>query len=75
MFFFYLGFLSRTFPIHRTAGGGGRGGTFSVTPFYYFHRLHRCLDISWAITAESSPLHTASNRTETGNHYLTSANH
>ena len=28
----------------------------SLTPLYQFHPLHRHLDISWAITAESSPL-------------------
>ena len=37
------------------------------TPLYHFHPLHRHLDISWAITAESSPLHIASSRTQTGN--------
>ena len=40
-FFFYLGFLLRRFANHH----------------YHFHLLHRHLDISRAITAESSPLH------------------
>ena len=62
-FFVYLGFLSRTFTNHRTAGEGG----ISLTPPYHFHPLHRHLDISRAITAESSPLHIASSRTQTGN--------
>ena len=55
-FFFYLGFLSRTFTIHRTAG---EGEAISLSPLYHFHLLHRHLDISRAITAESSPLHIA----------------
>ena len=37
--------------------------TPSLTPHYHFHPLHRHLDISWVITAESSPLHIASSRT------------
>ena len=41
-FFFYQGFLSRTFTIHRTAGE--RGG-YSFTPLYRFYPLHRHLDI------------------------------
>ena len=59
-FFFYLSLLSRTFTIHRTAGNGEG---ISLTPLYHFHPLHRHLDISWATTAESSPLHIASSRT------------
>ena len=60
----YLGLLSRTFINNRTAEkGGGR----SVVPHYHFHPLHRHLDISRAITAESSPPHIASRRTRTGN--------
>ena len=52
--FFYLGFLSQiTFMNHRTAG---EGGGHTLTPHYHFHPLHRHLDISWVITAESSPL-------------------
>ena len=39
----------------------------SLTPHYHFHPLHRHLDTSRAITAESSPLHIASSRTQTGN--------
>ena len=58
LFFFYLGFLSRPFTNHRTAGEGGGG--ISLTPHYHFHPLHRHLDIRRAITAESSPLHIAS---------------
>ena len=54
IFFFYLGFLSRTFTNHRTAG---KGEGISLTPHYHFHPLHRRLDISRAITAGSSPAH------------------
>ena len=57
VFFFNVGFLSQTFTNHRTAG---KGEGISLTPHYYFHPLHRHLDISRAITAESSPLHIAS---------------
>ena len=45
----------------------------SLTPHYYFHPLHRHLDISWVITAESSPLHIASSRTRTENLWFPSA--
>ena len=52
--FFYLGFLSWTLTNHRTAGEGG--GHF-FNSHYHFHPLHRHLDISRVITAESSTLH------------------
>ena len=52
----------------RTTGLQGKGGGgISWTPHYHFHPLHNHLDISRAITADSSPLHIASNRTRTGN--------
>ena len=35
-FFFYLGFLSITFTIHRTAG---EGEGISLTPLYHFTRF------------------------------------
>ena len=35
IFFFYLGFLSRTLTNHRTAGEG-----ISLTPHYHFHQSH-----------------------------------
>ena len=62
--FFYLGFLSRTFTIHRTAGE--RGGYF----FNYTLPLlltFRHLGISRAIIAERSPLRKASSQTWTWN--------
>ena len=50
----------------------------SLTLHYHFHQLHRHLDISRTITAERSPLHIASSRTQTGslcalNKYQTTA--
>ena len=59
--YIYLGFLSRIFTSHRTAGE--EGGYLVSTTFHF----HRQLYISRAITAESSPLHIASSRTRTGN--------
>ena len=52
-FFFYLGFLLRTFTIQRTER---EGEAISLIPFHLFHPLHEHLDISRAITAERSPL-------------------
>ena len=72
VFFFYLGFLSRTFAIHGTAGEGEGDGIY-LTPLYHFHPLHRHLGISRAITAGSSPLHIAGSRTRTGNLWFPSA--
>ena len=51
----------------RITGLQGKGEGISLTPHYHFHPLHRHLDISRAITAESSPLHIASSRTRAGN--------
>ena len=70
-FFFRLCFLSPTFAFHGTTEGGGGGGAF-LTPIYHFHPLHRHLDISRAITAESSSLHIASDRTRTRKETLVS---
>ena len=58
-FFFYLGFLSRTFTNHRTAGEVGGHFFNSSLPLPPASQL----DISQAITAESSPLHIAGSRT------------
>ena len=70
--FFYLGFLSQTFTIHRTAG---KGEAFSLSSLHPIHPLQRHLDISEAIAAESSPLHIASSRTRIGNFCFKSLNH
>ena len=68
-FFFFLSGFSFT-NIHESQDCRGRGrGIF----YYHFHPLHRHLDISRAITAESSPLHIASSRTRTGNFWFPSA--
>ena len=40
----------------RLTGLQGKGENISLTPRYHFHPLRRHLDISRAITAESSPL-------------------
>ena len=55
----------------------GKGEGIYLTPLYHFHPLHRHLDISRAITAESSPVHIAGSRTRTGNLWFPSevANH
>ena len=67
MFFFCLGFLSRRFTNHRGRGRAGEGEGHFLTPHYHFRPLHGHLDISRAITAESSPVHIASSRALTGN--------
>ena len=53
LLFFYLAFLSRIFMVHRTAS---KGGCYHLISFLHLHLLHRHLDISWVIAAESSPL-------------------
>ena len=66
--FFYLG----SFYEHsRITGLQGKG--ISLTPHYRFHPLHRHVDISQAIAAESLPLLIASSRTRTGNLWFPSA--
>ena len=57
----------------RFTGQQGMGEGVYLTPLYHFHPLHRHLDISWAITTESSPLHIASSQTRTGNLWFPSA--
>ena len=52
---------------------GKGGGGISLTPHYHLHLLHSHLDISRAITAESSPLDIASSRSQTGNLRFASA--
>ena len=54
-FFFYLGFLSRTFTIFTEQQWKEEG--ICLTPLYQFHQLQRRLDISRVITSGSSPLH------------------
>ena len=57
----------------RITGLPGKAEGISLSPHYHFHPLYRYLDISWAIPAESSPLHMASSRTRTGNRWFPSA--
>ena len=55
---------------------GQRGkGVIYLTSLFYFHQLHRHLDISRAINSESSLLHIASSRTRTGNLWFPSTSH
>ena len=70
IYFFYLGFLSRIFPIYRTTG---EGRAISLTCLYDFHLLHRHLDISQVVIVESSPLHIVSSWTQIGNIWFHSA--
>ena len=71
-FFLYLGWVS--FHNHsRITVLQGKGEDISLTPHYHFHPLHKHLDISGAITAESSSLHIGSTRTRTGNLWFPSA--
>ena len=51
----------------RITGLQEKGEGIYLTPHYHFHPLHRHLDISRVITAESSPLHIGSSRTRIGN--------
>ena len=51
----------------------GKGEAISLTPLYHFHPLHRHLDISWANTGESSPLHVANSRIRTMNLWFPNA--
>ena len=55
-----LFFFSRTFT--NTGLQGKEEGT-SLTLHYHFHSLQRPLDISRAVTVETSPLHIVSSRT------------
>ena len=54
-------------------GQQGKGEPISLSPLYHFHPLHRHLDISWGITAETSPLHIASSCTGIGNLWFPTA--
>ena len=74
-FFFFLFFLIWVFfdKHSRITELKKKGEGISLTPHYYFHPLHRHLDISRVITAESSPVHIASSRTRTRNLWFPSA--
>ena len=67
-FFFFFFSIWVFFHEHsRFTGQQGKGEGIYLTPLYHFHPLHRRLDISRAIAAESSPLHIAGSPTRTGN--------
>ena len=53
--FLYLFFVFHDYS--RFTGQQRDGEAISLTPLYHFHPLHRYLNISWVITARSSPLH------------------
>ena len=75
-FFFFLFFFSTWVFFHnhsRITELQGKEKGISLTPHYHFHPLHRHLDISRAVTAESSFLHKGSSRTRTGNLWFPSA--
>ena len=57
----------------RVTGLQGKEEGVSLTPHYKFHPLHKYLDISWAITTGSSPLHIGSSWTWTKNLWFPSA--
>ena len=66
--FFFFFRLSVFFFFHehsRFTAQQGKGEGIYSTPLYHFHPLHRYLDISREVTAESSHLHIASSRTRT----------
>ena len=65
-FFFFFFFLSTWVFFYEHSwfiGQQGMGEGIYITLLYHFHPLHRHLDISRAITTESSPVHIGSSRT------------
>ena len=72
-FFFFFSIWIFIHDHSRTTGLQGKGESISWNPHYHFHTLHKHLDISLVITAESSPLHIGSSRTRTGNLWFPSA--
>ena len=51
----------------RFTGQQEKEEAISLTFLYHIDLLQRYFDISWVINAESLPLHTGSNRIQTGN--------
>ena len=43
----------------------GKRDVIYLTPLYWFHPIHKCLDISQTVTEETSPLHIAIGRIPT----------
>ena len=60
VFFFLSGFFFKN--VHEPQDSKSRETAFFLTPHYHFHPLHRHLDMSQEVTAESSPLHMGSSR-------------
>ena len=54
-------------PFHELQDCNGKKKGITLILHYHFQPLHRHLDISWVITAGSSPLRTGSSQTRTGN--------
>ena len=69
-FFFWVFFGEHS----RFTGQQGKGEAISLTSLYHVHPLHRHLDISRAITADSSLVHIASSCTRTGKLWFPSTN-
>ena len=65
-FFIWVSFHEHS----RIAGLQGKREGIPLIPHFHFHPLHKQLHISQVITGESSPLHIASSRTQTGNLWL-----
>ena len=72
IFFFYLGFLSHD--IHDSQDRRERRRPCLV-PLYHLHPLNKHLHISWTITADSSLLCMASDRTQTRNIWFLGTNY
>ena len=60
--------------IHKWQGCRGKGEGISLTPHCHFYKLYKQLDVSRAITADSSPLHILSDLTRTGKSWFPSVN-
>ena len=67
LFFFFFLYGFSLMNIYDSQDSRGKGEAVSLTPLYHLHPLHRHLDISHVITAESLPLHIDSNQTQTRN--------
>ena len=65
---FFFNFSIWVFPHKhsRLPGQQVKGEAISLTSLYHLHSIHRHLDISWVITAESSPRHIVSSQAPTG---------
>ena len=68
IYFFYLAFLSR--PLTNHGAAGERGGDLLPQLLSTMSTCFTDTGSSWTITADSSPLHTANDRTRTGKLYF-----